>query len=52
MFQFTIKPSPGSHSQYCAKIKHSVQCEYMGVVQTSVLWRHSMTCEVCVPCAV
>jgi hypothetical protein len=46
MFRFTRKPSSGSHSQYLAKITHSVQCEYMEVVQTlSVLWLHSMTCE-------
>jgi len=44
MFQFTRKPASGSHSQYLAKITHSVQCEYMEVVQTlSVLWLHSMT---------
>jgi len=34
MFWFTIKPSSGSHSQYLAKITHSVQCQYMEVVQT------------------
>ena len=39
MFRFTRKPSSGSHSQYLAKITHSVQCGYMEVVQTmSVLW--------------
>jgi hypothetical protein len=49
MFQFTRKPSSGSHSQYLAKITHSVQCVYMEAVQTwSVLWLHSMTCEACV----
>jgi hypothetical protein len=32
MFQFTRKPSSGSHNQYLAKITHSVQCEYMEVV--------------------
>ena len=48
MFRFTLKPSSGSNSQYLAKITHSVQCGYMAVVQTlSVLWLHSMTCEVC-----
>jgi hypothetical protein len=48
MFRFTMKPSSGSHSQYLAKITHSVQCEYVEVVQTlSVLWLHSMTCEAC-----
>ena len=48
MFRFTMKPS-GSHSQYLANITHSVQREYMEVVQTlSVLWLHSMTCEACV----
>jgi hypothetical protein len=51
MFRFTMKPSSGSHSQYLAKITHSVQCEYMEVVQTlSVLWMHSMTCVACVLC--
>ena len=49
MFRFTMKPSSGSHSQYLAKITHSVQREYMEVVQTlSVLWLHSVTCEACV----
>jgi hypothetical protein len=53
MFRFITKPSSGSHSQYLAKITHSVQCEYMDVVQTlSVLWLHSMTCEACVLCIV
>jgi len=53
MFRFTMKPSSGSHSQYLAKITHSVQCGYMEVVQTfSVLWLHSMTCEACVMCTV
>ena len=33
MFRFTMKPSSGSHSQSLAKITHSVQCEYMEVVQ-------------------
>jgi hypothetical protein len=43
MFQFTMKPSTGSHSQYLAKITHSVKCEYMEVVQTLlVLWLHSI----------
>jgi hypothetical protein len=51
MFRFTMKPSSGSHSQYLAKIKHSVHCEYMEVLQTlSVLWLHIMTCEACVLC--
>jgi hypothetical protein len=49
MFQFTRKPSSGSHSQYLAKITHLVQCGYIEVVQTlSMLWLHSMTCEACV----
>jgi len=53
MFRFTRKPSSGSHSQYLAKITHSVQYGYMEVVQKlSVLWLHSMTCEVCVLCVV
>ena len=44
MFQFTRKPSSGSHSQYLVKITHSAQCGYVEVVQTlSVLWLHSMT---------
>jgi len=52
MFRFTMKPSSGSHSQYLAKIKHSVQCGYVEVVQAlSVLWLRSMTCEACVLCA-
>ena len=51
MFRFTMKPSSGSHSQYVAKITHSVQCEYVEVVQTlSVLWLCIMTCEACVLC--
>ena len=49
MFRFTSKPSSGSHSQYLAKITHSVQFGYMEVVHTmSVLWLHNMTCEACV----
>jgi hypothetical protein len=47
MFRFTRKPSSGSHSPYLAKITHTVQCGYMEVLQTSVLWLHSMTCETC-----
>ena len=51
MFRFTRKPLSGSHSQYLAKITHSVQCGYMEVVQTiSVLWMHSRTSEACVLC--
>ena len=46
MFRFTMKPLSGSQSQCLAIITHSVQCEYMEVVQTfSVLWLHSMTNE-------
>jgi hypothetical protein len=52
MFQFTRKPSSGSYSQYLAIITRLVQCEYMEVVQTSVLWLHSMTYEACVLCTV
>ena len=37
MFRFTRKPSSGSHSQYLAKITHSVQCGYIEVVQTKSL---------------
>jgi len=33
MFRCTRKLSSGSHSQYLAKITHSVQCGYMEVVQ-------------------
>jgi len=33
MFQFTRKPSPGSHSQYLAKITHLVQSGYVELVQ-------------------
>ena len=50
MFRFTMKPSSGSHGRYLAKITHSLQCEYMEVVQKlSVLWLHSTNCEACVP---
>jgi hypothetical protein len=53
MFRFTRKPSSGIHSQYLAKITHFVQHGYIDVVQTwSVLWLHSMTCQVCVLCTV
>jgi hypothetical protein len=53
MFRFTMKPLSGSHSQYLAKITHSVQCKYTEVVQTLlVLWLHTMTCEACVLCTV
>jgi len=51
MFWFTRKPSSGGHSQYLAKITHSVQCGYTEVIQMmSVLWLHNMTCEACVLC--
>ena len=33
MFQFTRKPSSGSHSQYLAKIIHLVQSGYVELVQ-------------------
>jgi len=36
MFQFTRKPSSGSHSQYVAKIRHLVQCGYIELVQDIV----------------
>ena len=36
MFQFTRKPSSGSHSQYLAKITHLVQCGYIELVQDIV----------------
>jgi hypothetical protein len=53
MFRFTRKPSSGSHSQYLAEVTHLVQHGYIDVVQTwSVLWLHSMTCQVCVLCTV
>jgi hypothetical protein len=52
MFRFTRKPSSGSHSQYLAKITHLDQYGYIGVVQTSVLWLHSISvrrvcCRLC-----
>jgi hypothetical protein len=50
MFRFKRRPSSGSHRQYLAKMTYSVQCEYMEVVQTSVLWLHSMNYEACVLC--
>jgi len=49
MFQFAEKPSSGSHSQCLAKIMIRVDID---VVQTSVLWRHRMTCVACVLCTV
>jgi hypothetical protein len=52
MFRLTRKPLSGSHSQYLAKITHLVQCGYIEVVQTSVLWLRSMTCDTCVLCTV
>ena len=33
MFQFTRKPSSGSHSQYSAKITHFFQSGYVELVQ-------------------
>jgi len=33
MFQFTRKPSSGSHSHYLTKITHLVQCGYIELVQ-------------------
>ena len=36
MFRFTRKPSSGSHSQYLAKITHSVQCGYVELVQDAI----------------
>jgi len=33
MFQFTRKPSSGSHSQYLVKITHLVQSGYVELVQ-------------------
>jgi len=33
MFWFMRKPSPGSHSQYSAKITHLVQSGYVELVQ-------------------
>ena len=48
MFRFTRKPSSMSHSQYLAKITHSVQCGYMEVVETlSVSWLYSIVQGVC-----
>jgi hypothetical protein len=42
----------GANSQYLAKFTRLVQCGYIEVVQTSVLWLHSMTSEACVLCTV
>jgi hypothetical protein len=36
MFQFTRKPSSGSHRQYSAKTTHLVQCGYTELVQDIV----------------
>jgi len=48
-----MKPSSGSHSQYLAKITHSVQCEYTEVMQMLlVLWLHNITCQAGVLCTV
>ena len=44
MFRLTRKPSSGSHSQYLAKITHSVQCEYVEVVQTLSVWPVRRVC--------
>jgi len=33
MFQFTMKPSTGSHNRYLAKITHLVQSGYAELVQ-------------------
>ena len=52
MFRFTVKPSSGSHSQYLAKITHSVQCVYMEVEQMlSVLQLHSTHASQVVLCS-
>jgi len=37
MFQFTRKPSSGSHSQYLAKITHLVQSGYVELVQDVII---------------
>jgi len=34
MFQFTRKPSSGSHSHYLAKITHLVQCGYIDSIRS------------------
>ena len=36
MFQFTSKPSSGSHTQYLAKITHLVKSRYVELVQDVV----------------
>jgi len=36
MFRFTRKPSSGRHSQYLAKITHSVKSGYVELVQDVV----------------
>jgi len=51
MFRFTRKPSSGSHSQYLAKITHSVECGYMEVVQTMSYYEAiALTSSVLPPC--
>jgi len=48
MFQFTRKPSSGSHSQYLAKIRHLVQRGYVELVQDviSVILHSTHTSQV------
>ena len=36
MFQFTRKPSSGSHRHYLAKTTHLVQCGYIELIQDVV----------------
>jgi hypothetical protein len=52
MFRFKGNHHQGANSQYLAKITQLVQCGYIEVVQTSVLWLHSMICVACVLCTV
>ena len=42
MFRLTRKPSSGSHSQYLAKITHSVQYEDMEVLLCCVLYAYTV----------
>jgi len=47
MFRFTQDPSSGSYNQCLAKITLLVQL-CVSVQTLSVLWRHILTCCVCV----
>jgi len=52
MFRFTKKPSSGSDNQYLVKLQDWFSVDIDFVQTLSVLWRHSMTCVVCVVCTV